>query len=528
MNAIPYVPPQPTRFPWKALLAATVLGAIWLFLLARLDSTRLLLSEATMVLPDSYRTPIRAISPPKPPFLGGVLLLHGYGGSKEVMQSLATDLALEGFYTFSLDLPGCGDSNIGFQRKELLPAISSAYENLLGRALLTPGKVAVIGHSMGGGLALQFAREHPEVQATVLLSSVPGEVTPDAPRNLLLITAEFEKSGLKEAAARMLRDSTPKNTPPPGVTVGDFASGSARRAVEAPGVNHLTILYSDTVSRESREWIRQSFSKDLPAKTLDSRSGIVVASLAVALLLFATLVVLAVYFFTPAVERVEVSHLSTKRDLLVLTAACLAACGVAALLPGRPWIPIHMVDYVATACALAGVAITLSAYFFGVRIAWELPSWRHWSRPLALALGGFLFLYWNVGLEVNHHWLRMSLAGGRWEIAARAALLLAPLVFCQELISRELQQRRGFWRAWLASALMNGILLAALLIPALLRLGSIDPFLLLMSAPFLAGFFLFIPFLAAWLYRASSSVLLSATWTTLMYAWLFTATPFWK
>ena len=481
-----------------------------------------------MILPDIYQTPIKAISPPKPPFLGGVLLLHGYGGSKEIMQSLAIDLALEGFYTFSLDLPGCGDSNRSFTRKELLPAINSAYENLLGRALLTPGKIAILGHSMGGGLALQFAREHPEVQATVLLSSVPGEVTADAPRNLLLLTAENDLPGLKQAASRMLQASFPGKTVSKGITVGEFASGTARRAIEVPGVNHLTVLYSSLVSRESREWIRQALRPGMAANTIPSLSGGLAALLAVALCLFVPLVVVAVYFAAPGAERLGFRNLHPKRDGLILSAVCLAACLIAAFLPARPWIPIHMVDYVATACAIAGTAITVSAYCLGVRLSWDLPPWRLLTRPAILAVGSFLFLYWNIGLEVNSYWLRMALSGGRWEIAARVALLLAPLIFFQELVSRELLQRRGFWRSYLVSALMNTVLLAGLLVPALLRLGNIDAFLLLMSAPFLAAFFLFIPLLSAWLFRVSHSVLLSATWTTLVYAWLFTATPYWK
>jgi pimeloyl-ACP methyl ester carboxylesterase len=528
VNASPDLPEKHAPLPKKAIIATLLVGALFLFLLARMDTWRQQLSEALMFIPDSYQTPVKAISPPKPPFLGGVLLLHGYGGSKETMQSLAIDLALEGFYTFSLDLPGCGDSQRSYSRKELLPAVESAYKNLLGRALLTPGKIAIIGHSMGGGLALQFAREHPEVQATVLLSSVPGLVTPEAPRNLLLITAENDLPNLRQAAGRMLQEAAAGKNVPAGVTVGDMAGGTARRAVEAPGANHLTILYSEFASRETRAWLRQALKPGTEAAAIASHSPQLAWFLAAALLLFFPLLLLALFFLPPAAERLEISRLQPAREWGILAAAAVSGSLAAAFLPTSRWIPIHMVDYVATSLALSGVAITLCGLVLGVRVAWSLPPWKQRVRPLLLAAGSFLFFYWNIGLAVNDYWLRMSLSGGRWEIAARAALLLAPMIFAQELVTRELQQRRGYWRACLASAATNLLLLIGLLIPALLRLGSVDAFLMMMSAPFLAAFFLIIPLLAGWLFHASRSVLFSATWTTLTYAWLFTATPFWN
>lgn len=97
-----------------------------------------------------------------------LLLIHGMAGNsrtwKDVMPELAND-----FTVLAPDLIGHGESAkpVGDYS---LGAFASGLRDLL--ALLEVGPVTVIGHSLGGGVAMQLAYQHPElVDRLVLIGS---------------------------------------------------------------------------------------------------------------------------------------------------------------------------------------------------------------------------------------------------------------------------------------------------------------------------------------------------------------------
>lgn len=79
---------------------------------------------------------------------GAVVLVHGYGGSKEEQLGLAWRVAEMGFAVFAIDLHGHGEHPL-LLTEGIVDDVEAAIK--LGRAF---GKVAVIGHSLGGRLAL--------------------------------------------------------------------------------------------------------------------------------------------------------------------------------------------------------------------------------------------------------------------------------------------------------------------------------------------------------------------------------------
>lgn len=97
-----------------------------------------------------------------------LLLIHGMAGSsrtwKDVMPGLAED-----FTVLAPDLIGHGESAKPMGDYSL-GAFASGLRDLL--ALLEIGPVTVIGHSLGGGVAMQLAYQHPElVDRLVLIGS---------------------------------------------------------------------------------------------------------------------------------------------------------------------------------------------------------------------------------------------------------------------------------------------------------------------------------------------------------------------
>ncbi len=87
------------------------------------------------------------------------LLIHGFAGSTVEMEPLARALETEGFEVIRLTLPGHATSIDDFSRTffpDWRAAAERACEEEIGRGR----RVVVIGHSMGGSLALHLAQRY--------------------------------------------------------------------------------------------------------------------------------------------------------------------------------------------------------------------------------------------------------------------------------------------------------------------------------------------------------------------------------
>ena len=106
--------------------------------------------------------------------LGGagedVLLIHGFGSDR--LSWLATSPALMPVArVHALDLPGHGDSPAGAADGSPLALARLVTGTLTGQGL---GRVHLVGHSQGGGLALLIAAQQPERVASLTLIAPAG------------------------------------------------------------------------------------------------------------------------------------------------------------------------------------------------------------------------------------------------------------------------------------------------------------------------------------------------------------------
>jgi pimeloyl-ACP methyl ester carboxylesterase len=124
-------------------------------------------------LKDLYYQAYQAEDPQRKP----VVLIHGAGGEGLSWPSQLRRLA--GYRVFAPDLPGHGKSRgSGLQR---VPAYGQALENWIS-ALELP-RFFLVGHSLGGAIALWFALQHPELLSGLVLISTGAQL----PVNLSLI-----------------------------------------------------------------------------------------------------------------------------------------------------------------------------------------------------------------------------------------------------------------------------------------------------------------------------------------------------
>ena len=103
-----------------------------------------------------------------------IVLLHGYFESLDIWEDL-TILLRDNYRVISLDIPGHGISEVKGEvhTMEFLADVVAGVMNELGASSGT-----IVGHSMGGYVALAFAERHPDMlDSLILLHSAPNSDT---------------------------------------------------------------------------------------------------------------------------------------------------------------------------------------------------------------------------------------------------------------------------------------------------------------------------------------------------------------
>jgi len=100
-----------------------------------------------------------------------LIFLHGIGGGKESWRRQIEHFGTHGYRAFAWDAPGYGGAPL--PTDYTWPVLALALRDFLDRMQLP--RAIVVGHSMGGMLAQEFAARHPErLQALVLSGTSPA------------------------------------------------------------------------------------------------------------------------------------------------------------------------------------------------------------------------------------------------------------------------------------------------------------------------------------------------------------------
>ncbi len=214
--------------------------------------------------------------------LGPVLVIsHGFAGSQQIMQSFALSAARAGYVAVSYDSAGHGRNPAALSGSltEVSGATAVLVDELAAVAgaarKLGDGRVAVLGHSMATDIAVRVAKDAPWVEAVVAVSMFSREVTAEAPRNLIVITGEWEGM-LSAEALRAVRLMEPAAVA--GVTYG--GPGNLRRAAVAPNVEHASVLFSTVAMVETVGWLDRVFGVERAVPAVAERGGWIVLLLA--------------------------------------------------------------------------------------------------------------------------------------------------------------------------------------------------------------------------------------------------------
>lgn len=436
--------------------------------------------------------PMLYLAPQRTEKLPGVLVAHGFAGSKQLMLGYGHVLAHVGYAVMLWDFSGHGANAAPLERRSLEQDLDVAYAVLLEQPEVDPTRLALLGHSMGSGAVMSASiRNVDHFAATVAVSPTGAQVTAFAPRNLQLQAGSWE-GGFVANAQRLLVAA--------GGASQNLASGQGRSLVIIPNAEHITILFRNASHQAAARWLDATFGVQSTSSYVDRRM------IWYSLHLLAWLIVLgavAPALALPAIARSAMRPLRSWGGLLL---APVVASGVLTLISG-----------VGEIQSLGGLMVggALGIWFLVAGIVWlgilfRLP--RPTIRAVGLGLAFFGLLWVAFGAMAQVVWLQW------WLIPPR--LLLWPLLslacFPWFLASGLAQQGGGVVRRfawWLAqsTALVAGLFLALYLLP---QLGFI--FLLLPVFPPLIAI---LSFAAAQLDEVWSYALGSA----LFFGWMIAA-----
>uniref|UniRef100_B8HWK4 Serine aminopeptidase S33 domain-containing protein n=1 Tax=Cyanothece sp. (strain PCC 7425 / ATCC 29141) TaxID=395961 RepID=B8HWK4_CYAP4 len=228
------------------LLAALLIVSAWLGIaLAR--------SDLTLRSFQREGVPLLYIAPRQAKGIPGVLVAHGFAGSKQLMLSYAHVLAHAGYGVMLWDFDGHGENSTPLHWERLLHNLEVAQQALVEQAEIDPTRLALLGHSMGSGIVMTAGIRTPDrFAATIAVSPTGATVTPQAPHNLQLQAGSWE-GGFVANAEQLLTQAGGANP--------NLAAGGGRELVVIPGVEHITILFSDRSHQAALQWLDQTFSR---------------------------------------------------------------------------------------------------------------------------------------------------------------------------------------------------------------------------------------------------------------------------
>lgn len=449
-----------------------------------------------------------------------VVVAHGFAGSQQLMQPFAETLARNGYIAVTFDFLGHG-RNPAPMRGDITEgeAITSALLRELGQVATlvrslpdNDGRLAVLGHSMASDIVVRFAMATPEIQATVAVSVFSPAVTSTSPRNLLVIVGALEPSMLTNEGFRIVNLAAGGNAVA-GETYGNFADGTARRLVLAPGVEHIGVLYSRDSMEQSLQWMNAAFGRQQTG-FVDSRGRWLA-------LVFVGLVTLAwpLSALLPAAAEMPVgANLAWKQFLIAAIAPALLTPLILWKAPTE-FLPILLGDYLMLHFLLYGVLTMAACAYLARQVPAAPPTSAPGKRPGAtavksIAVAAVAIAAYDIlafGLPIDAYVFSFLPIPSRIPLIVAIACGTLPYFIADEWLTRGAQPRRG------AYALTKMCFLLSLAIAV--ALNPMKLFFLAIIVPAILLLFLAFGLIARWSYRATNHPLPGALANAAVFAW---------
>jgi pimeloyl-ACP methyl ester carboxylesterase len=443
------------------LFAGILIFLCWWKVFAAADFTQRSFTQAEV--------PMQFMAPRASRKVPGVLIAHGFAGSKQLMLAYAHVLAHSGYGVLLWDLPGHGANTTPFKRETLQISFDTALTALKAQPEVDLQRLAVIGHSMGSGVAMTGGREHfPDIRAVIALSPTNAPITAETPKNLQLQAGAWEPSFITNAQ-RLLQSAGGENP--------DMETGQGRSLIIIPSVEHATILFSRISHEAVLEWLNKTFNLTRRSLYRDHRMqwyGIHLLS---------WLVVIGVVM--PRIVPASTFPKFSPHPLRSWGGLLLAPAGAIATLKGM--------SLAGNIDALGGLLIggAIGFWFFMAGLVW-LGAIGKFPRPtfqtLKIGAIGFIFLWLGLGALAQFVWLPWFLTIPRLLLWGIVSLWCIPWFIAAGMAQQDCSWRqRLLWWFGQSVILVGGFIGTVAILPSL---GFMV--ILLPVFPLLMGLFTFI------------------------------------
>lgn len=343
-----------------------------------------------------------------------VVVAHGFAGSRQFMDSFSLTLARAGYAALAFDFKGHGRNPVPMSgdvnstdgtTRLLMDEVDAVIEAGKARPEVGAG-LALVGHSMATDIIVREAERRDDVDAIVAVSMYSEAVTATEPKRLLMVTGQAEPP-LRDFALRSLRAVDPDAEEGDTVRSGDVV----RRAVVAPGVEHVGILYSRTTLTEMRDWLDTAFGRE-------SAGPVVQRGPWVALLLLG--IVALAWPLSALLPRAPApAPVPTWRAVAFATLVPAIVTPLALWPVQTSVLPVLVADYLVLHLGLYGILQLVVLRLFGI-VPVRGPLWPA-AAVAAWGIGVF-------GLALDTYGASFMPNAGRWPIIAAVALGAIPFM----------------------------------------------------------------------------------------------------
>lgn len=474
---------------------------------------------ATLYLPGSGMPFYRLFPPPKEQRPPCVVLMHGFTSDRVMMSVLARRLAENGYAVVAIDAHGHGTNRNPFQEDSLgksvfLQDLGNAVEFLRNYQFVDGSRIVVMGHSMGAGATYDYATHDASIKGAVMISGGWVGTGNERPRNALFIFAENDpKEAIKDTSKALAAHLAGVPEAELGKAYGDFAQGTAVEAVEIPGENHISIVYSEKAASTIVKWLDSATATPRTGAidTSDPRLGVSRIALLLFLILLVPIGRVCGAMVPSWTERPGGAQ--AWAGLAVLAAAMFITMPLAAA-PPAVFLSLVVGDLQVSWFLLAGLLI-LAGLTFSNHLDWL--AIRDGSHGLAFAaIIGIAATYVpQLPLQVTFH--NLALTPERLVAAVIATVLLLPFWLAFELMLR----RGSVVMSTVVAALGRVLILVLIWAGVMLR---VVPFVVILILPILAIIFITFEIFAASAYATSRNLVLIAIVESVWFAWTIAAT----
>jgi pimeloyl-ACP methyl ester carboxylesterase len=395
---------------------------------------------------------------------GYVVLLHGLSANKRIMSYIAAGFASQGLRVFVPDLPGHGRTDGPFSYERSEQCSENLIRELAARGLLDPERTILVGHSLGGAIALRVASRVP-VAGAIAISPAPMRpirgISPEMmpfhefgtlPSRSLVMSASGDPETVRDGA----KDLVP--------TPGDGTS----QYTLVPRSTHVSLLFDAAAMSSAQNWAARVLHLEGQPR-LPPRRGLLGFFAG-----FLGILLLAGPFLreslqskkqeTPAFENL--AGVAKGRAFLEYGIVGLGTVGVLSYTNPLRLVHVFEGDYLASFLLILGVVLlvlhwNLLRNLFGTRTSGQ-PTRSLTFTVLAAAFAAFL-LHFLVTAWIDLTFSEAWLTAPRWARFAPLLIAVLPYHAAEELLLGPATPDKP-WRRLLTALLFRLVAWAALVV----------------------------------------------------------------